>query len=338
MKRLLLVVLLLLAVPAAFAQSKSVLLTDKGVLYSATAKWTHEYPDIEASSVTLIVVTVREADKPVRQMIVPATLSYGANSEPALAYDDESETLFVFWQYSTNAMSSELRFTSLDREGDWSVPNTFETANYHLRRNLRIALTHVAEDTAEDGKITNVPEINVHATWWESNASGERARYAMLTLRQGEVAIQVRDLSDFVTGKTKLHDVGPEFNTELLRHPAIFESPNGDSVDVVFGDLQTNGFHRVTLKPIGNARVRIPGGKHGKSFGPPTFTAAAASSSFEAISPHPDRLLFYYEQDGAIRYMVRRNEEWSTLRTIALDEDMTREMAISAMRGLVHAH
>ena len=60
----------------------------------------------------------------------------------------------MFWQYSVNAMASELRFVSLDRDGNWSVPNTFETAPYHFRRNLRIALTHVAIDKDEQGNTT----------------------------------------------------------------------------------------------------------------------------------------------------------------------------------------
>jgi len=340
MKRLLLLFVLLFAVPAALAQSKgNVLLTDDGVVYAATAERSHEHPDVAASSSSYVVLTVREGDASPRRIIVPATLTDGWNSEPALAYDNESGTLYVFWQYSVNAMSSELRFVSLDRDGNWSLPNTFESASYHIRRNLRIALTHVAGEQDETGKVTSLPEINVHATWWESSAGGELARYAMLTLHHGEVAIQVRDLSEFLcTGSAFAYDVGESFNRELFRHPAIFDSPASDSVDVVFGDVQSNSFHRVTLTPIGNARVRIPVGRHDRTFGPPTSFASSVNGSIEAISPHPDRLLFFFEQDGAMRYIVYRNNEWSAVRTIRLDEGMSREMAVTAMRGLVGAH
>ena len=340
MKRYLLLFVLLFAVPAALAQSNgNVLLTDDGVIYSAAAEWSHEHPDVHASSSSYIVLTARHADAPSQRFIVPATLVDGSNSEPALAFDNESGTLYIFWQYSVNAMSSELRFVSRDRDGNWSLPNTFETAAYHFRRNMRITLTHYAIDLDDNGRTEKVPEINVHATWWESSGGGEVARYAMLTLRHGEVSVsQVSDLAAFVRSSSQNFTVPASFSRELFRHPAVFESPEGDSVDVVFGDVQTNGFHRVTLAPIGNARVRIPVGKSDKGFGPPSSFAMSAGTRIEAISPHPDRLLFYFEEDGAMRYIVYRNNEWSAMRTIRLDEEMSRELAINAMRGLVGAH
>lgn len=340
MKRLLLLFVLLFVVPAAFAQSSSnVLLTNGGVLYRVVAERIEEQADVHAPSGSYIALTMTEPDAATKRLIIPATLSGGWNSEPALAYDDDSDTVFIFWQYSVNPMASELRFISLDRNGNWSLPNTFEMASYRFRRNLRIALTHVAgEKEGNSSNISPVAEINVHATWWESSASGERARYAMLTLHKGEVAIQVHDLSDFVGKSSPSYDVSEDFSRELFRQPAIFESPENDSVDVVFGDLQTNSFHRVTISPIGNGRIRVPVGKGGKDFGPPAGFTMNSYTRIEAISPHPDRLIFYFEEDGTIRYLVYRNNEWSAMRKITLEEGMTRDMAVSAMRGLVGAH
>ncbi|HTD83265.1 MAG TPA: hypothetical protein VK648_05675 [Gemmatimonadaceae bacterium] len=341
MKRLLLLfVLLLLAVPAAFAQSTAnVLLTDDGIVYTVTSEWSSDHPDVQTASSSYLILNVRQPDVAMRRVIIPATLSGGSNSEPALAYDNQSDTLFVFWQYSVNAMSSELRFISLDRDGNWSQPNAFETASYRFRRNLRIALTHFAgEQDQGSSNVSPVPEINVHATWWESAGGSERARYAMLTIHRGEVAIQVHDLSDFITTARKTYNVAENFNRELLRHPAIFESPDSDSVSIVFGEMQNNGFQRVTISPIGNARIRVPVGKTDRGFGPPAAFEMSASTPVDAISPHPDRLIFFFEQDGSMRYVVYRNNEWSAERKIRLDEGMTRDMAINAMRGLVGAH
>jgi len=341
MKRLLLLLcVLLFVIPAAFAQANgNVLLTDSGVLYRVSAERTEEHPEVHAPSGSYIALTVSEPDSAPRRLIVPATLAGGWSSDPALAYDDESQTVFIFWQYSVNPMSSELRFISLDRNGNWSLPNAFETAAYRFRRNLRIALTHFAGDTDQtSSNISRVPEINVHATWWESSATGEYARYAMLTLRHGEVAIQVRDLSDFVGAHDKTYEVPANFNPEQFRHPAIFESPESDSVDVVFGNVQTNAFHRVTLAPIANGRIRVPVGRSDRGFGPATTFEMAAATRIDAISPHPDRLIFYFEEDGAIRYIVYRNNEWSAMRKINLDDGMTRDMAVTAMRGLIGAH
>ena len=85
MKRLLLLGVLLFAVPFALAQNTgNVLLTDAGVLYRASAEWSHEHPDVKAASASYIVLTVREGDGAPRRLLVPATLSEGSNSEPRM--------------------------------------------------------------------------------------------------------------------------------------------------------------------------------------------------------------------------------------------------------------
>ena len=340
MKRLLLLFVLLFTVPAALAQATgNVLLTDEGVVYHVAAEYSYDHPEVHATSSSFLVLTVREPESAARRLLVPATLTEGSNSEPALAYDGESGTVFIFWQYSVNAMASELRFISLDRYGNWSSPNSFETAAYRFRRNLRIALTHFAGDTdSTSSNVSRVPEINVHATWWESSGMGERARYAMLTLHKGDVAIQVRDLADFIGSNAKFYEVPENFNREQFRHPAIFESSESDSVDVVFGDMQRNGFHRVKVTPIQHGRIRVPVGKSERGFGPALHFDMGDSKRIDAISPHPDRLIFYFEEDGSIRYIVYRNNEWSSMRKIRLGDGMTRDMAVTAMRGLVGAH
>jgi hypothetical protein len=340
MKRILLLCALLFAATVAFAQpSGDVLLTDHGTFFAANIEWAHEHPEVKTSSATYVVLTIREPETAPRRVIVPATLGHGSNSNPTLAYDNESGMLFVFWQFNRNAMSSELRFVSLDRNGNWSVPAVFESAVYHLRRNLRIALTRKAYDEAKDGSITIVPEINVHATWWEENGAGEKAGYAMITIKNGEAGVQVFDPATFVSDKTK-HEVGPDFSIEALRHPTLFESADGDTVDLLFGDPETNGFHRVTIKPIGNARVRIPVGVQDKDIAPPPDWSMAEMSGrrIEAISPHPDRLVLYVENEGAMHYVVYRDGAWAAPRSVELSDGITRETAVSAMRRLVGAH
>ncbi|HEX2123115.1 MAG TPA: hypothetical protein VHL59_15890, partial [Thermoanaerobaculia bacterium] len=331
---------LLFAATVAFAQPNGdVLLTDDGTFFAADIEWAHEHPEVTTASATYIVLTIREPEAAPRRVIVPATLGHGSNSNPTLAYDNESGMLFVFWQFNRNAMSSELRFVSLDRNGNWSVPAVFESAVYHLRRNLRIALTRKAYDEAKDGTTTLVPEINVHATWWEENGAGEKAGYAMITIKNGEAGVQVFDPATFVSEKSERHEVGPDFNIEALRHPTLFESAGGDTVDLLFGDPETNGFHRVTIKPIGNARVRIPVGVQDKDIAPPPdWAMTEMSGRIEAISPHRDRLVFYVENEGALHYVVYRDGTWSAARSVALSDGITRETAVSAMRRLVGAH
>ncbi|HEX6176826.1 MAG TPA: hypothetical protein VF057_00595, partial [Thermoanaerobaculia bacterium] len=189
MKRLILSCVLLVLAPLALAQRTDVLLTHDGTLYEAAVERPGE--DFNTPSTSFIALTVGTPDAEPRRMVVPATLLGGSNSNPALAYDRASGSLFVFWQHMPNAMASELRFAILDADGNWSEPAAFQGANYHLRRNLRIAVTSKAYDKNEEtGDLTLVPEVNVHAVWWESTGDGEGARYAMLTVKNNEVTVQ----------------------------------------------------------------------------------------------------------------------------------------------------
>jgi hypothetical protein len=342
MKRLLLLLTVLLAVPAAFAQSNgAVVLTSKGTLYTASVKWSDQNPEVNAASATYIALTVREPDAAARELIVPATLAAGANSSPSIAWNEDTDTLYVFWQYMANAMSSELRFTSLDRDGKWTAPSSFENAAYHLRHNLRIALTRKSTvENEEDGTTSTIADVNVHATWWEKTGAGERARYALLSFdEEGAVSLQTHDLNEFVGTKLeKPFEVGEKFNREILRHPAIFEAANGESVDVIFGDVDTNAFHRVKLGVKAQARVRIPVGRGDRVFGAPGDFAAAANGSIDAISPHDDRIVFFFEDKGSIKYLVNRDDSWSSVRSILLNDGVTRDTALGAIRRFVGAH
>jgi hypothetical protein len=154
-------------------------------------------------------------------------------------------------------------------------------------------------------------------------------------VRHGEATIQVHDLASFVTAKSKPADIDPDFKPGILRHPAIFEHDE-KSVDIVFGDLETNAFHRVRISPIGHARVRIPVGVHDRTFEAPKF-AMNSVDRIEAISPQPDRLVFFFEQGGVIHYLVHRDGSWSEERTVAIDNVITREKAVAGIRRLVGA-
>ena len=82
------------------------------------------------------------------------------------------------------------------------------------------------------------PGLTVHVAWWDESAVGEGGRYAMLTIDKGVVTdIYRRDLSDFINrAYLKPFDLD-DASKELLRHPVVFESPEHDTVDIVFGDL-----------------------------------------------------------------------------------------------------
>src|SRR5437763_894935 len=107
MKRLLLILALILAPAALFGQiaDRDVLLTPDGTLYTIESK-----AEIEGDSNRALQLTIVHGNKSIITTI-PETLT-GTNWRPALTYDAESKTVFVFWIGQMNGMSSKLLFAS----------------------------------------------------------------------------------------------------------------------------------------------------------------------------------------------------------------------------------
>jgi len=146
-------------------------------------------------------------------------------------------------------------------------------------------------------------------------------------------AVYLRDLPDFVNNAYLRHfDIDDE-SKELLRHPVIFESADHDTVDVVFGDMQSNVVHRITLKPVLQTRVRIPIGIRDTSYPAPKHNLVS-DAHLGGISTPPDRLVYYYVLNGAVRYLTFQDGNWSE-KSIAITSEVSAEAAISALRRLV---
>lgn len=341
MKKLVFFAVLLLWAAAAAADDRDFLLTSDGTFFTAAVEDPATHPGVKTGSRSYIVVTERPEGGEAKRHVVPATLNGGYNTDPALAYDSESRTLFVFWRYAPYPLSSELRFTALDTEGSWSEPVSFEAAAYNIRKNLRVAVTTKAQKVGKDGIETLEQELNVHAFWWEESGSGESARYAMLTLEKGQVRlpIPVQDLSSFLTKEPTQFQVDSEFNDDILRHPSVFASPTRDSVDVIFGDVKTKALNRLRLTPVGDARVRIPVGRREREIAPPARFKAHAEGSIAAVAPSDDRIAFYFKSaDDALSYIVWRDDKWSAIRSISLDETVNTDTAVEAIRRMVSSY
>ena len=48
-----------------------------------------------------------------------------------------------------------------------------------------------------------------------------------------------------------------------------------------------------------------------------------------------DTVALYTTVDGALRYAIRNNGEWSETRTIVLDDRVSNDLAVSALRKMV---
>jgi hypothetical protein len=344
-KRVLLLLALVLALVPLSLQAQSdrdMLLTAGGTIFTAETQQSEAFPDLGAASGSFIMLTIQRGATRTSAPL-PASLTDGMNRGPALAYDEASKTLFLFWQKQPNAMSSQLLLCSY-QDGKWGPLISIDNAAYHFRENLRIGITTKVETiSTEDGSSTWQAGLTLHAIWWDQTGSAESARYAMLTIDKGTVSdVAISDLRDFAppSPDDKAFPVDPDLNRGILRHPALFESQDHKSVDVVFGDWDLNAFNRVTIRPRTgpDGRLRVPGGLHdGGQIPPAPFHAR--TDSIGAISGHPqgasDSLLFYFRDGNAIGYLVYKNGTWTTSEPIAIDEKVTSDNVIDLLRKMI---
>lgn len=335
MKRALLI-LVLLALPAAMhgqAIDRAILLAPTGTLYTVDSKVSD---DATVRSTRYLTLTIQTGQSVIRSN-VPASITGGNNWQPELAFDSESNTLFVFWLRSQNSIlgASELLFCSF-QNGKWNSASSIDDVPYHFRYNLRVGMTHsVQVPDTENGGSRQLPGLTVHAAWWDESAVGENARYAMLTIEKGVVTdIYRRDLTDFVNTAFLRPFTLDDQSRELLRHPIVFESPERDTIDIVFGDMATNTIHRLTLKPVVETRVRIPIGIRDTSYPGPKHRLSS-NAELSAIATPPDRLIYYYLANGAVKYLKFEQGAWAQEMSISVTSDVSAERAVAALRRLV---
>lgn len=336
--RNLLLTLCLLAMPiAAAAQTRDALLTPDGTLFKIERVLEGEASGAVPDSHLLLRV---QRDGVSSQEIVPATAERGGDMEPALAYDAESKTLFLFWLRHVGLMSTELLFASRNDEGAWSEVSAFGS-RFDLRENLRMAVTRRVSE--EDGTIDPTPAVTVHLAWWEFDSTDghEAARYAMATVEDGRAVIDDSlDLSGFAH-ENGINESTDEIDLQLLKQPMLFASPAQDSVDVLFGDFVTRQFHRVNVRPVNkvtaDGRLRVPVGRAGSGVGAPRMSVAA-DSRVEGLLGDTGSLALYIPGADRLTYAVLREGVWSETRTLTLDEQITSSAAVEALRRFLSEH
>ena len=336
MKRLMISFALLLLVAgtamASELRERDVLLTTDGIVYTVDA--VHDSSVADGLSPYYLTMTVQDGEERTSHK-VPGSLLGGAHGHPALAYDADSRTLFLFWQETLyRGLSSRLLFASL-HDGVWSDVTALDSVDWKLRRNLRIAVTRSIEATGANGQRSQVPQVVVHAVWWEETGYGEWARYAMLGIDNGVVtSTDFRYLVAF-TGAAidKTEALVNATPNEVLRHPAVFANSARESVEVIFGDATTNSMHRLRIRPVLDGRVRIPIGVRGANMR--TVEFATTSEKRVAAMIDDDSVALYTHDQKTLDYVVYRDGSWSKQRTVTLSNDLNASTAIEALRRMV---
>jgi hypothetical protein len=339
-KRLLILVVALLPF-AAFGATvdRDIVLTDDGTVYTVESLFAKDVSGLQTNSERVLTLTVQHGSDAPTTSVIPATLTGGWHVYPALAYDSPSKTLFVFWEAAHNAFLTTDLYVCAYQDGKWDAATALDSAQWAARLNFKIAITRTSDQVNADGTTTTVPEINVHAVWWEDNGAVEWARYAMITVDKGSVtAIHLQDLGEFVNGAGNVAPASSDASRELLRHPSIAETRTHDSVDVIFGDMNLVTFRRVNIRStIQGGRLRVPVGRTGNNI--PAASAHLMTSTPVDTIANGDSVAMYYdgEKPNTIDYLVYTNSAWSAVRTLTLGDKLSHDSAVAALQKLVTA-
>lgn len=338
MKRLLVSFALVLSAAAAFGQAadRDVVVTPDGTVYTVEA----ETPSADSSIVAMrtLALTIQNG-KDVSHSYVPDSMTSGFHFGGALAYDSDSNTLFVLWTHTDDGYSTELLLSSF-HGGKWASAVSIDNEPYRRRSNLRLGITRRVSQPQTDGTYADVPALLLHAVWWEESGKSEVARYALLTTEKGALSsIEIHSLEEFIAPADEAYNtVDATFNKEILRHPAIVSPPMQSNVDVVFGDTKSNAIHSVTLRPIADARVHIPVGIGGGNGGGPKPRSLAAPPTFTAdwkgtitVIQRSDRLVFANAGETSLSYITYANGAWTSVKSIAIDSHFPAEAALAAI-------
>lgn len=333
MKKLIVFAVLLFVPLLASAQQGDALLTSDGTLYSVQFERAADHPEVNTIAEAYLVLTSRKGDV-VKRDIVPATaMGKGSHFNPAIAFDSDSGMLFVFWIHHSSMLLNQLMFVSRDAHGVWGEPQSFG-ALYDYRRNLRLSVTQ----KYEDGNGQLQAGLSVHLAWWEFDFTTARsnARYALATIENGAVAaIQELDLNPFTP--RGLEENAETVSENVLNQPLMFPSAKQDSVLLVYGDSRSGTMHTLRIRPkIGaNGRLRVPGGKREGGFRSPSLNIAAGSR-LEGVYGDTDRMAFYANEGGSLRYVVLKDGIWAPSQAIGLDARLSSGTAVDALRRLVN--
>lgn len=244
---------------------------------------------------------------------VPGTEDSVIESHPRLAYDNATGALFAMWRHG-----DEIRVSRRDASGEWSDAKVV-TRGESLD-GLQLVLTRASGTTL------------LHGAWW----SGAKAEYALVAFDGPEV------LSTVVVALDELANVlaaasAPE-DTGAAVHPPLAMVRSGEGVDVAYGAQRTTALTRLTIKPVkvsADARMWRPSGRAGRRTDPAGLTSltTAAVQSFIV-----EGRLVLFTPDARFRYVFLDNGRWTPIRMFALDEKLTSEELVRALRRSVLEH
>lgn len=301
MKRLVLAASLSLLLAVTASADWQTVLTDDDVLWSANEQ-----------SVSVKLDLMRRTGDARTAVRVPGTEDSITESQPRLAWDAASRALFVMWRHG-----GEIRVARRAADGAW---RSFTVAKGPSIEGLQFVLTRSSDTTL------------LHGAWW----SGDTAEYALVALDGAQVlSTSVSKLDELANIRVAAAE--PE-DTGAAVHPPLAMVRAGEGVDVAYGAPRSTAVTYVSIRPEkfhGDARMWRPSGRQGRRSDPAGLTSLSAAPVRSFII---EGRVVLYTPDARFRYVVHENGRWTPIRMLALDETLTSEELVLALRRSVLEH
>jgi len=271
-----------------------------------------------------------------------------ANSMPKtgldLTVDEPTGTVVVLWR-EENSLLNKIRL-AFGKAGAWTLADLLPSVGFPHAYNPQMLLTHQTVHTLDDAGadvFTNRSVLSV--VWWEESAYAQ-ARYASFFLDESIDPSQVAiyNLPELVNdqGPTDLQDIA----RGAYAFPSLQAEGPGGAILASFAALNSDKQYVVRLtyptdlgKPSADnitwLRRRIPVVGIASS-GPmavmPSFDAASISVGTVIGSSYKPTL--YWGDGVSLHYVRFDGAAWSAVRTIALSDGMTYDMAVALVQGM----
>lgn len=306
------VALLAAALPALGAMS---VLTPDGVRYAIEPM--PDRPQVE--------IARAQGDTRAR-LVVPTTQDAMAESQAQLAFDAATNTLYVVWARE-NAGAAEIRFASLNSDGQWTSPRMV-AAGSSVYRGLHLVITHATEND-------NVATL-VHLAWWSVNGREQEPEYALFAFEDGHaVSAVVANLDDMAAAASGIRTSDFDYSADVM-YPPMAMARNGETVDLAFGSPDSTSITRMNVqvrKVAGDVRMWRPLGRNGTRT-PRAGSLLLTDSNVSALIINGRLALYTLGED--FKFIVLRNDgTWSKVHSVRLDEDNTADELLRDLRHTV---
>jgi hypothetical protein len=296
---------------------------------------------------TLIEWSSRAQDGTVSVAILPETVSYSTKHGLDLAYDEQTATLLALWTEDVSAFS-QIRIGVL-RGGAWTNSMLLPSAGISRAYNPKMLVTHRTATYLDenDAPVTRTSSI-LSVVWWEE-ALYAQARYANLFLDETNfdpTALAIYDLPAVLgtAGDTSYSDIP----SGAYLYPSLQADGLSGSVLVSFADLHDQKFKVARVEfPTDWGKPSDPTSVNWKRRHIPivgvTMDGPVARQTPNVIDTRDGvrttigsgyRPTLSWSDGASLKFTRLDGAAWAPVRTIAIDDQMTYEKALSLVAGM----